>query len=764
MVTSTPDRENMKKKDQDVQSKFVYEVKELWKPYTTLTQQEIKDFESKNLHDPFSFLGQHVVETSDGTFNVIRVLHPTAYFIEGINLEDNSKISFTKLGSTGLFEAKLPHRETFYSYDIKVLMSETESYQTKDPYSYEPVLSEYDLHLFIKGCHYQLYNKLGANLCHHQGIDGVLFSVWAPNAKAVSVVGNFNSWDGRRSPMRKRGATGVWELFIPELSEGELYKFEVTTPWGQMNVKADPYAKFNELRPNQANVVWGMGNYTWKDQTWQDQQDQTHHLDRGMSIYEVHLGSWKQKDGNEFYNYHDLINELIPYVKDMGFNYIELMPVAEHPLDQSWGYQVTNYFSPTSRYGNPDEFRMFVDACHQNGIGVILDWVPAHFPKDAHSLGKFDGTALYEHADSRQGEHPHWGTYIFNYGRNEVANFLISNALYWLKEFHIDGLRVDAVASMLYLDYGKEDGEWVPNNEGGNINKEALEFFKHLNSILHTEHPNCLMFAEESTSFPNITKLPEHDGLGYDYKWNMGWMNDFLTYMSKEPIHKKHHHNELTFSLLYSFSENFALVLSHDEVVHGKGSLINKMPGDDWQKFANLRALYAFMFAHPGKKLLFMGSEFAQYHEWNSNTGLDWHIIDDGKHSQMQSCLKQLNRLYLEEPALYELDHHHEGFEWLECDNWQESIAGFARKSKNGNQIIVALCNFTPVYREDYTFGVPKPGFYREIFNSDSRFFGGSDKGNDGGVQSSDVPKNHFQHTIKVNLPPLGISYFKLEE
>ncbi len=731
-----------------------------WLDYTTLTQAEIDVFTYKNINDPFSILGQHVKETDEGTVNVIRVMHPTAYYIIGLDNESGKKFDFIKLGDSGFFEATLPHNENFYKYDLEIFMNDDDSYIQKDPYCFEPVISDFDIHLFTQGCHYQIYNIFGANPMTLQGVKGVLFSVWAPNAQSVSVIGNFNSWDGRRNPMRNRSA-GIWELFIPELYAGEFYKFELRSCFGEMMVKIDPYAKFSEMRPNQASVVVDPSTYEWNDAKWLQDHTNTDFLNVPMSIYEVHLGSWKMKSNGDFYSYEDFINELVPYVKEHGFTHIELMPLAEHPLDQSWGYQITGYYSPTARYGTPEELRKFIDVCHSNDIGVILDWVPAHFPKDSHALGKFDGTALYEHADARQGEHPDWGTYIFNYGRTEVSNFLIANALYWLKEFHIDGLRVDAVASMLYLDYGREHGQWVPNRYGDNINIEALDFTKHLNSIIRKEAPHAIMIAEESTSYPNITKPPEHDGLGFHYKWNMGWMNDFLYYIEKEPIHRQFHQNELTFAMLYAFTENFKLVLSHDEVVHGKGSMINKMPGDDWQKFANLRLTYGFMFAHPGKKLMFMGSEFAQYHEWDSDKSLDWHIIDDGKHSQMQDVVKTLNGLYRESTALWQIEDSYEGFEWLDCDNAADSIIGFARKGRDENDIILAVFNFTPVPRESYKFGVPKKGYYEEIFNSDAEVFGGSNMGNDGGCHSIDEGRQQFHQCIDVKLPPLSATYFR---
>lgn len=699
--------------------------------------------------DPFRLLGLH----ANGNQWTYTTFAPHA---ENVYLD---KHQVPRIEGTDFFQSHLNSPITLplqLSYSTK----SDSQYEVVDPYSFLPVLSDLDLHLINNGTQYPLYEKLGANLIEHQGYEGTLFAVWAPSARSVSVIGGFNDWNGNRHPMRPRGSSGVWEIFIPNISEGNLYKFEIITQEGHCLTKLDPMAKSSEIRPKQGNVI-SKSTYEWTDNSWNEKLSNSNIDELPMSVYEVHLGSWKRpEDGSEFLSYKSLKEQLIPWVVEHGFTHIELLPVAEHPLDESWGYQVTGYYAVNSRHGSVDEFKDFVNECHLNDIGVILDWVPAHFPKDAVALGRFDGTALYEHSDPRQGEHPHWGTYIFNYGRNEVSNFLISNAIYWLKEFHIDGLRVDAVASMLYLDYGKEDGEWVPSEFGDNINRDAIEFFKHLSSIVRQEHPNKLLIAEESTSFANITKAPEDDGLGFHYKWNMGWMNDFLSYMEKEPIHRQFHHNLLTFSLYYAYSEKFVLVLSHDEVVHGKGSLLEKMPGDDWQKFANLRLLLAFMFTHPGKKLLFMGSELAQRAEWNSKSQLSWEHEDHQSHKQVGEMLTTLNQLYTSNSELYEVDHSHEGFQWIDCEDASQSIVAYIRIDKAGNQVLT-VCNFTPVPRQEHRIGLPSAGKWIEIFNSDSTSWGGSDVINSQEIQSEEVPWHHRDQSAIIKVPPLGATILK---
>ena len=736
-----------------------------WNDFTSLTaenMQAIWDFKTK---DPFSILGIHPLETDRGIKTVIRTYQPQASFVRGESCDGTEEFDFVKLGNTGFFEAILDLEYKPFFYKLIIRQDDGNEYSLVDPYAFMPVLSEFDRHLIATGTHYELYRKLGANIVEHQGFKGVHFAVWAPNAHAVSVVGNFNSWDGRRHQMRMLGASGIWEIFIPNLGENELYRFEIHGADGQLHVKVDPLAKLAEVRPATASITTHLDGYEWGDDLYMKTHWATKVFGSPMNIYEVHAGSWRRDPANpdRFLNWDELSERLIPYLKEMGYTHVEFLPIAEHPLDESWGYQVTGYYSPTSRYGTPDQFRHFVDLCHQNEIGVILDWVPAHFPKDAHALGRFDGTACYEHADPRQGEHPHWGTYIFNLGRNEVKNFLIANAMYWLKEFHCDGLRVDAVASMLYLDYGKGPGEWVPNKDGGNINYDTLEFLKHLNSIMGRLTPHAILIAEESTSFPSITRPPEQGGLGFHYKWNMGWMNDFLSYIQHEPIHRKYHHNQLTFSMVYAYSENFIQVFSHDEVVHGKGSMLGKMPGDNWQKFANLRLTYAFQYAHPGKKLNFMGNEFGQFREWNEKRSLDWHLVSWDSHGKVLQMMKVLNHIYKENSPFWEIDHYYTGFEWIWCDDADNSIVSFVRKDDHGNMILCVF-NFTPVVRNDYRLGAPARGAWKEIFNTDAAMFGGSNVGNLGEVWTQDIPWQNREWSLNIKLPPLAAVYFKLEK
>ena len=733
--------------------------------FTSLTaenMQAIWDFKTK---DPFSILGIHPLETDKGIKTVIRTYQPQACYVRGESCDGSEEFDFVKLGDTGFFEAILDMEFEPFFYKLIIRQEDGNEYAVVDPYAFMPVLSEFDRHLISTGTHYELYRKLGANIIEHQGFKGVHFAVWAPNANAVSVVGNFNSWDGRRHQMRMLGSSGIWEIFIPNLGEGELYRFEIHGADGNLHVKIDPLAKLAEVRPATASITTHLDGYEWGDDLYMKTHWATKVFGSPMNIYEVHAGSWRRDPANpdRFLNWDELAERLIPYLKEMGYTHVEFLPIAEHPLDESWGYQVTGYYSPTSRYGTPDQFRHFVDLCHQNEIGVILDWVPAHFPKDAHALGRFDGTACYEHADPRQGEHPHWGTYIFNLGRNEVKNFLIANAMYWLKEFHCDGLRVDAVASMLYLDYGKGPGQWVPNKDGGNINYDTLEFLKHLNSIMGRLTPHAILIAEESTSFPSITRPPEQGGLGFHYKWNMGWMNDFLSYIQHEPIHRKYHHNQLTFSMVYAYSENFIQVFSHDEVVHGKGSMLGKMPGDNWQKFANLRLTYAFQYAHPGKKLNFMGNEFGQFREWNEKQSLDWHLVSWDSHGKLLAMMKELNHIYKDNAPFWEIDHYYTGFEWIWCDDADNSIVSFVRKDDHGNMILCVF-NFTPVVRENYRLGAPARGAWKEIFNSDSSLFGGSNVGNLGEVWTQDVPWQNRQWSLSIKLPPLAGVYFKLKK
>jgi len=623
------------------------------------------------------------------------------------------------------------------------------------------VITEFDLHLFHEGTHYEIFNKLGAHPMTVDGIRGVYFAVWAPNAKSVSVIGSFNNWDGGKHPMNRVSGSGIWELFIAGINPGEMYKYEIRTQSDQYLKKADPFAFYSELRPGTASIVYDLDKYTWQDKTWIEKRDSQAPLDKPISIYEVHLGSWARSGNGSFLTYRELADRLIDYVLDMGYTHIELLPLAEHPLDDSWGYQVTGYYSVTSRYGTPEDFMYFVDKCHQKGIGVIMDWVPAHFPKDAHGLARFDGTALYEHEDPRKGEHPHWGTLIFNYGRNEVRNFLIANALFWFKKYHIDGIRVDAVASMLYLDYGREDGQWIPNKYGTNQNIEASDFLKQLNSTVYGCFPGIMMIAEESTSWPLVTKPTYMGGLGFTFKWNMGWMNDFMKYISMDPVYRKYHHNYITFSIVYAMTENFILVLSHDEVVHGKRSMIGKMPGDYWQKFAGLRAAYGFMYGHPGKKLSFMGNEFGQFIEWNFKQSMDWNLLDYDMHRKLRDYVRDLNKLYATHKALYEVDFDYAGFEWLDCNDSDNSIVSFIRKGKSPEDTLVFVCNFTPVVRHDYRIGVPEAGYYKEILNSDSEIYGGSNVGNLGGIEAEQKQHLQWQYSLSMQVPPLAVVVLK---
>jgi 1,4-alpha-glucan branching enzyme len=736
----------------------------------TMKANEIRRVVNSEHHDPFSILGMHEIEVVDLEKDVakkgivVRVFIPDAQEIYVLDAEDTSKkFKMELINKEGFFEVVILNRKKVFKYLLQIIYSEQNQVITRDPYSFMPVISEYDLYLFNEGKNYLIYEKLGAHIMELDGTKGVLFAVWAPTARRVSVIGDFNNWDGRRHQMRVRGSSGVWEIFIPGLDQGEVYKYEIKTYGGEVIFKADPYASYAELKPKTASVVWDINRYNWNDEEWIKDRQSANVFERPISIYEVHLGSWKRGEENRYFTYKEYVDQLIPYVKEMGYTHIELMPVCEHPYDGSWGYQVTGYYAATSRYGVPEDFMYFVDQCHQNNIGVIMDWVPAHFPKDAHGLARFDGTAVYEHEHPAQGEHPDWGTLIFNFGRNEVKNFLVSNALFWIEKYHIDGLRVDAVASMLYLDYGKKDGQWMCNKWGGKENVDAIEFMRAMNQTIHNYHQGILMVAEESTSWAMVCKPPHVGGLGYNFKWNMGWMNDFLRYMSKDPIYRKYHHNNLTFSFLYAFSENFILVLSHDEVVHGKCSMLSKMPGDYWQKFANLRAAYTFMYGHPGRKLLFMGGEFGQFIEWNFEQGLDWFLLDYDLHKKMQLCVRDLNKLYKTEKALWELDSSPDGFEWIDGSDADRGVISFVRKAKNWKDQLIFVCNFTPNVYEGYRVGVPLPGFYKEVFNSDAAIYGGSNKGNNGGLPADDYSWQSKQYSLCLTIPPLGVVVLKPE-
>jgi 1,4-alpha-glucan branching enzyme len=625
------------------------------------------------------------------------------------------------------------------------------------------LLSDLDLHLFGEGHHYEIYKKLGAHVVDAEGQSGLRFAVWAPNANGVSVVGDFNRWQGRDHAMVPQGTSGVWALFVPGLGHGEKYKFEVRGRSGTTVLKADPYARQFEVPPRSASIAWRSA-YEWRDREWLTSRAANNHLlDKPFSTYEVHLGSWRRSATNGLLGYRDLAAQLVPYVKDLGFTHIELLPVMEHPFAGSWGYQVTGFFAPTSRFGTPDDFKFFVDECHRAGIGVLLDWVPGHFPKDGYGLIRFDGTALYEHDDPRKGEHQDWGTLIFNYGRHEVRNFLLANALFWLDEYHLDGLRVDAVASMIYLDYSRKAGGWVANRFGGRENLEALDFLRQLNTLVHEKHPGAITLAEESTAWPAVSRPVYVGGLGFTFKWNMGWMHDMLRYVGNDPVHRQWRHNDITFSMLYAFTENFVLPFSHDEVVHGKRSLLGRMPGDWWQKHANLRALYAYMFGHPGKKLLFMGGEFAQSHEWNHDTNLDWHLLAYPSHRGVSALVGDLNRLYASEPSLHERDFTPEGFSWIDCNDHLHSVISFIRRAKDAEDVLVFVVNFTPVVRDGYRIGVPAAGRYLEILNTDSAVYGGSNVGNSGVVEAQDQPAHGHPYSLSLTLPPLGCLVLKPE-
>jgi 1,4-alpha-glucan branching enzyme len=627
----------------------------------------------------------------------------------------------------------------------------------------QPFLTDYDLHLLGEGTHCRAYEKLGAHVAERNGTRGAYFAVWAPNARQVSVIGNFNGWRPRADPMQPRGVSGVWERFIAGVGPGALYKYAITSQFGDYRVeKADPYGFAAEIRPQTASKVWDLTGYQWGDADWMAARRRADALHAPVAVYEVHPGSWRRvpEQGNRWLTYRELAEQLPDYVHEMGFTHVELLPVTEHPFDGSWGYQTVGYFAPTSRFGTPQDFMHLIDALHQRGIGVILDWVPAHFPRDEHGIGYFDGTHLFEHADPRKGVHVDWGTFIFNYGRREVSNFLISSALFWLDKYHIDGLRVDAVASMLYLDYSRKAGEWIANAYGGRENLEAIALVRRFNEQVYAEHPGVMTIAEESTAWPAVSRPTYLGGLGFGLKWDMGWMHDTLAYMSHEPIHRRYHHNQLTFRMLYAFTENFLLPLSHDEVVHGKRSLLSKMPGDVWQQFANLRLLYGYMYTQPGKKLLFMGGEFGQWNEWNHDTSLDWHLLDDPQHRGLQRFVRDLNTLYRGEPALHQLDCDSEGFEWIDCNDSEQSTLSFIRKAKTADAILI-VCNFTPVPRHNYRVGVPRGGDWVEILNSDAPLYGGSGQGNLGGVTATPIPWHGRPYSVNLVLPPLGIVAFK---
>lgn len=726
--------------------------------------KKLELFMAGQLSDPFAVLGAHPHRQGGISGTVFRAYIPGAVKVRALLERETLEMELIRAG--GFFEGFLPGPHVFKPYRLQADFKSGALSTFYDAYSFEPVLSEFDLFLWNQGNHYQVYRKLGAHPMKCEGVAGVCFAVWAPSAKKVSLVGDDNFWDGRRHPLRPRGNSGVWELFIPHARVGTLYKYEITTQDGTLLIKSDPMAFAMEQRPKTASVVYDLDNYQWTDSEWIERRAHTDFLKRPMSIYEVHLGSWRRKGGWEWLTYREAADLLVPYVKNMGFNWVEFMPLAEHPFDASWGYQVTGYYAATSRFGSPDDLRYLIDRFHQEGIGVIMDWVPAHFPRDSFALEYFDGTHLYEHSDPRQGEHRDWGTLIFNYGRNEVKNFLVANALFWVDQYHVDALRVDAVASMLYLDYSRKEGEWVPNKYGGRENLEAIEFIKTLNTKLYEMYPGAMTIAEESTAYPAVSRPVHLGGLGFMFKWNMGWMHDMLDFMEKESIHRRYHMDMLTFALIYAFHENFCLPLSHDEVVYGKRSLWDKMPGDYWQKSANLRLLLGYMFAEPGKKMLFMGGEFGQISEWNHDGQLSWDLLSPSYeygnfHRGLANFVRDLNHLYHREPAMYELDHSNDGFEWLDFRDQESTVVSFFRRSQTPGEEILFVFNFTPVPRPGYRLGVPEPGFWREIMNSDSDYYAGSNLGLGGGAASEPIAAHGRSQSLNLTLPPLAMLALK---
>jgi 1,4-alpha-glucan branching enzyme len=712
--------------------------------YESITQGRHKD--------PFRILGPH---SATKTW-VVRCWQPQAQKVELLDADDNLLAKMKLVHPEGMFETRLPLPVIEY----RLRLHEGEQARIiDDPFSFSSPLGDLDRHLMKEGRLQRLDQKLGANPMTLKGVNGVHFAVWAPHATRVSVIGGFNDWDGRRHPMRRHPHNGIWDIFIPGLSSGEYYKFELLDSNQQLlPLKADPFARRMEAPPGNASIVH-RDHYQWQDENWIKRRNSNTTLNEPMSIYEVHLGSWNRAAHNQLLTYRQLAESLVNYVADMAYTHIELLPVTEHPFDGSWGYQPIGLFAPTNRFGSPEDFKYFIDCCHAKNIAVIMDWVPAHFPRDPFGLGQFDGSHLYEHADPRQGAHPDWGTLIFNFGRPEVVNYLVTNAIFWVEEYHIDALRVDAVASMLYLDYSRDDDEWIPNQYGGNENLEAVAFLRTMNEQIHAH--GAVTIAEESTSWPKVSHPVYNGGLGFSYKWNMGWMHDTLDYFSDNPVHRRHHHDRLTFGLLYAFSENFVLPLSHDEVVHGKGSIYTRMPGDRWQKFANLRLYYSYMYAYPGKKLMFMGCEFGQVREWNHDSSLDWHLLEQAEHAGIKQLVHDLNQLYRSTPALYEVDFSHDGFEWIDCSDSKQGVISYLRRGKNRSDILLVVCNMTPVVRQDYRIGAPQGGRYTELLNSDSSHYGGSGTGNLGAVTTDSISAHGHAHSLKLNLPPLATLILK---
>jgi 1,4-alpha-glucan branching enzyme len=753
---------------------------------TTVAPDQIERIVWNQHQDPFEVLGPHQVERDGKSVWVVRAYLPRASEAWVVFPEDRKEVPMEPVHHPNFFECVLDVAE-LKNYQLRVKEGEHERV-IYDPYAFRsPNLTELDIHLFAEGNHHRIYEKLGAHLNEVNGVAGVYFALWAPNARNVSVLGDFNHWDGRAHQMRLLANGGIWELFIPGISAGTKYKYEVKNQAGHIYEKSDPYGYQQEPRPKTASIVADLNTYQWQDADWMEKRRQSEPLTQPISVYEVHLGSWlhgaasepplkadgtpgeavivsEYKPGARFLSYRELADRLVPYVRDLGYTHIELLPVAEHPFDGSWGYQVTGYYAATSRHGSPQDFMYFVDQCHANGIGVLVDWVPGHFPKDGHGLANFDGTALYEHADPRKGEHKEWGTLVFNYGRNEVRNFLVANALFWFDKYHIDGIRVDAVASMLYLDYLRPQGEWVANQYGGREHIEAADFLRQMNHLLFSYFPGVLSIAEESTTWPMVSWPTYVGGLGFNLKWNMGWMHDMLDYFHMDPWFRQFHQNNVTFSIMYAFSENFMLALSHDEVVHGKSPMIGKMPGDEWQKFANLRSLYTYMFAHPGKKTLFMSMELGQWTEWNVWGDLDWHLLQYEPHQKLGHFMSRLNALYKSQPALYTNDFSHDGFEWIDCSDNRHSVAAFVRKAKDdAEDFVIVVCNFTPQPHAHYRVGVPEFGFYTELFNSDAREYGGSNMGNLGGKWAEEWSYHNRPYSIDLCLPPLGVLMLKVD-